>query len=239
MNRHLPAKAPWNPTRNKRFGVGWIVSIMLSFMVFTTALTGCTPKEKEAPCLPEVFSTKAAMTLSKELKAECSISRSGPGLWAVEFTAPATLQGIGLGFQRSEEGSMDITATYLGLSFKLPEAAMPAQNALKSMIEGLEMCIGEREMPVAEANGQRVFHGVTASGEEFLLGLSAEDNSFQTFDVDKQDLKVSFTDFTPGTLSTADTSVTGGSEGTTVTTVGGEISAGEGKADPAAAKPKS
>lgn len=252
MNNHLPAEGVLTRTHHKKFSVGWIVSVILSFTLLALVFTGCTPKEKESPDLPGVFTTKASMAIGKELKAECGISRSGPGVWAVEFTSPSTLQGIGLGFERLEDGSMEIVATYLGLSFKLPETAMPAQNALKSMIEGLEMCIGDRELPMAEENGQRIFHGVTASGEEFLLGLDAKDNSFQTFSVDKQDLKIIFTEFAPSTLNVPDTTaVSGSSDGTApsetsvssggsaVTTTVTAMAAGEGKADSAAAKPRS
>ena len=54
-----------------------------------------------------------------------TLSRLGDGAWSVAFAEPSTLAGVVLDFSGGE-----VTASYKGLGFSVPQSAMPAKSVL-------------------------------------------------------------------------------------------------------------
>ena len=74
------------------------------------------------------FTTEMTMNM-EEQTVSGTLSRMGDGMWSVSFAEPATLAGVVLDFSGGE-----VTASYQGLAFSVPQTAMPAKSILSSLI---------------------------------------------------------------------------------------------------------
>ena len=94
--------------------------------------TGCAKAGGEATAAQKPggsFTTEMTMTM-EDWTAAGTLSRLGDGAWSVSFAEPATLAGVVLDFSGGE-----VTASYKGLGFSVPQSAMPAKSVLNQMIQ--------------------------------------------------------------------------------------------------------
>ena len=78
--------------------------------------------------LNTAFTTGVTMEL-EEMTAEGTMQRVGAGEWNVSFSEPSQLAGVRLDFQKGE-----VTASYKGLAFSVPQTALPAKSILYQFI---------------------------------------------------------------------------------------------------------
>ncbi|MBQ8181558.1 MAG: hypothetical protein IJ010_06270 [Ruminococcus sp.] len=135
------------------------------------------------------FQADAAITLDR-LQAEGIIRRFGTGAWEIEFSAPNTLSGVKLEFS---EGNTE--ASYKGLSFSVPQSAVPVKAMLLNLIKAvddsarLEELKGEEKDNVLEVSGK-------LEGGEYVL-IVDKDGKLAGFEMDNNKLKMTFTNLTP------------------------------------------
>ena len=84
-----------------------------------------------------------------------TLSRLGDGAWSVAFAEPSTLAGVVLDFSGGE-----VTASYKGLGFSVPQSAMPAKSVLSQMILVVDELAQQEEITGKEKDG-----GVAVEGE--------------------------------------------------------------------------
>ena len=166
--------------------------------------------------LGESFSSDVDITIEK-MRAEGRLERSGDD-WSVEFSEPNTLSGVKLEFT---EGS--VKASYKGLSFSVPQSAVP----VKAMMSNLIRAVGENssggELKGEEKDDMLKING-SLDGGSYVL--SVDDNGcICGFDMPGYELSMSFTNVTaaaggaPATRTAAETTcVTTAPETTTAVT---------------------
>mgnify|MGYP000507821816 CR=1 FL=1 len=101
--------------------------------------TGCAKAGGEATAAQKLggsFTTEMTMTM-EDWTAAGTLSRLGDGAWSVSFAEPATLAGVVLDFSGGE-----VTASYKGLGFSVPQSAMPAKSVLSQMIQVVDELAG-------------------------------------------------------------------------------------------------
>ena len=79
----------------------------------------------------------AVGVILEDLNAEGTIKRFGNGMWEVEFTSPNSLSGVKLSFS---EGN--VTASYKGLNFSVPQSALPVKAMMLNLISAVDELAG-------------------------------------------------------------------------------------------------
>lgn len=78
------------------------------------------------------FTSDMTVTI-EHFVADGTVSRSGNGMWEAEFTSPNSLSGVKLSFS---EGN--VTAEYKGLSFSVPQSALPVKAMMLNLIKAVD-----------------------------------------------------------------------------------------------------
>lgn len=157
-------------------------------------MTGCAkPGGEDASAAQKLGgSFTAEMTMSiDDMTANGAISRMGEGMWRVSFDEPSTLAGILLDFADGE-----VTASYKGLAFSVPQSAMPAKSVLSNLITVVDALSQEEKITGEEKDG-----GVAVSGElegnPYILTLT-QNGDLAGFEMDNMDAVLTFSDFQSG-----------------------------------------
>lgn len=163
------------------------------------AMTGCTkPGGGEASTSQKLSgSFTAEMTMELEdMTAAGTVSRMGEGVWSVSFAEPPSLGGIVLDFADG-----DVTASYKGLAFSVPQSAMPAKSVLSNLIAVTDALAAEAHITGTEQDG-----GVAVSGElegaPYVLTLT-KNGELAGFAMDSMDAVLTFTGFQSGGVPVA------------------------------------
>ena len=182
---------------------------MKRFITFAAAsmtalcLTACSVPMKNSAVrrngLSGAFSGKASITLEK-LQAEGDVSRTGKNEWSIEFSAPNTLSGVRLDF--SEDS---VSASYKGLSFSVPQSALPVKAMMLNLISAVESNSAAEELSGEEKDGNMLIKG-SLEGGDYTLSVD-KDGNLSGFDMPGYKLKMSFTEISgqasvPGTECT-------------------------------------
>ncbi len=183
----------------------------------TVCLISCSVPLKSAKSrkngLDCAFQADVSITLDR-LQAEGIVRRFGTGAWEVEFSAPNTLSGVKLEFS---EGNTE--ASYKGLSFSVPQSAVPVRAMMLNLIKAvddsakLEELKGEEKNDVLEVSGK-------LEGGEYVL-IVDKDGKLCGFEMDNNKLKMTFSGLSsidPGTTA-AETSVPTSESSSAETTV--------------------
>ena len=141
------------------------------------------------------FTTEMTMNM-EEQTVSGTLSRMGDGMWSVSFAEPATLAGVGLDFSGGE-----VTASYQGLAFSVPQTAMPAKSILSSLILVVDD-LAKQEHISGEKDGDYVSVEGELEGSPYLLRLSAG-GELAGFEMDNMDTVLTFTDFQEGGVPVA------------------------------------
>jgi hypothetical protein len=195
-----------------------------AFTGFAFAMTAClfvagcstgTSNTTAKNQLQTSFTTGITMEL-EEITAEGTMERVGAGEWNVSFSEPAQLAGVRLDFLNGE-----VTASYKGLAFSVPQAALPVKSILYQFI------LAADQLSESTLQGTSGEDGVTLKGEleagNYELTLLA-DGSPSVFKMQNQNATITFHDFTASSPTTS-TETTEPPTETTETTTGTETAA--------------
>ena len=163
-------------------------------------LKSSVPRKNGLSC---AFEADVSVTLDK-LQAEGTLHRFGDAMWDIEFTAPNTLSGVKLSFS---EGNTE--ASYKGLSFSVPQSALPVKAMMLNLIEAvdenarLSELKGEEKDDTLEVNGK-------LEGGDYVITVD-KDGRLLSFEMPNNKLKMVFTELTvtgdaPSASSTTESS---------------------------------
>lgn len=162
-------------------------------------LSGCSSpvggETDAAQKLSGSFTTEMTMNMEEQIVSG-TLSRMGDGMWSVSFAEPATLAGVVLDFSGGE-----VTASYQGLAFSVPQTAMPAKSILSSLILVVDD-LAKQEHISGEKDGDYVSVEGELEGSPYLLRLSAG-GELAGFEMDNMDTVLTFTDFQEGGVPVA------------------------------------
>ncbi len=146
--------------------------------------------------LGSAFEAEVAISLDR-LRADGHIKRLGDGLWEIEFASPNTLSGVMLRFS---EGNVE--ASYKGLSFSVPQSAVPVKAMLLNLIRAVDDNARLEELKGEEKDGKMEITGDLEGGEYTLIVDG--DGMLSGFRMPGNKLDMTFTE-----LQTADVPQTG------------------------------
>lgn len=160
------------------------------------------------------FSSKVSVTLDK-LQAEGTLNRFGDGMWDVEFTSPNSLSGVKLSF-----GEGNVTASYKGLSFSVPQSALPVKAMMLNLIKAVDDNARLSELKGEEKDDTLEISGKLDGGEYSII--VDKDGRLVGFNMPGNNLKIVFTDMTvtgeaPTVTSPTSTDLTTTSDTTSTT----------------------
>ena len=141
-------------------------------------------------CLGLPFSAEVSITIDR-LEAEGKLVRYGEGVWEIEFSEPNTLSGVKLEFS---EGN--VMASYKGLSFSVPQSAIPVKAMMLNLIKAVDENSASEELKGEEKDGMLRLNGKLDGGSYVL---SVDDNGFICgFDMPGYELSMTFMNIAEG-----------------------------------------
>lgn len=104
-----------------------------AFAALSFCLTGCSiASETKTADIPENLSSSFSSDITittEDIEGTAHISKSDDGIWNALFSEPSSLSGIEFVFENDS-----VSANYKGLSFSVPQSALPVQSALQNLI---------------------------------------------------------------------------------------------------------
>lgn len=155
--------------------------------------SGCSKSGSEASTAQKLggsFTTEMTMQI-EDWTAAGTLSRLGDGVWSAAFAEPSTLAGVVLDFSGGE-----VTASYQGLGFSVPQSAMPAKSVLCQMILTVDELAQQEEIIGKEKDGSVVVEG-ESEGNPYTLTLT-ENGDLAGFSLENFDAELTFTQFQSG-----------------------------------------
>ncbi len=141
--------------------------VTLAFSVITLlSVTGCNSPGTETKStengLNTAFQTETEITLD-QMNASGTLCRFGDGMWEIEFDSPNTLSGVKLEFT---DGTS--TASYKGLSFSVPQSALPIKSMMLNLISVTDELARNQELSGESDNGEIKINGTLENGDYVL-----------------------------------------------------------------------
>lgn len=176
--------------------------VIAALTAVTLMMTACgkigSEKVNITPSVAKNFTSTATLDYN-DTQAEAVITRIDSGLWQAEFTAPKTLSGITLIFDKD-----NVSANYKGLAFSVPKAAMPFKTILSDFISVADEVAQSPKIEAEKAGDAYAISGANEQGE-YTLTLDKSGNQITGFSVPNIALNIAFTDFTAtkGDITTA------------------------------------
>lgn len=124
-----------------------------------------------------------------DLSADGTVRRFGDGIWEIEFASPNTLAGIKLSFN---DGTAE--AEYKGLSFSVPQTALPVKAMMLNLIEAVDSHSRSDELKGEEKDGMIELNG-SLEGGDYTLTVD-KNGDLMGFSMPNNELKMSFSDKT-------------------------------------------
>ena len=153
--------------------------------------------DKEEGNFMEIEATSADRNLLLEMKGELDHHGARNALRELELAIDAALpKKLVLDFSGGE-----VTASYQGLAFSVPQTAMPAKSILSSLILVVDD-LAKQEHISGEKDGDYVSVEGELEGSPYLLRLSAG-GELAGFEMDNMDTVLTFTDFQEGGVPVA------------------------------------
>ena len=182
-------------------------------MAAAVCLTACAvTKGGSTSCrnrLDEPFSAAVSITIDR-LEAEGSLMRYGEGVWEIEFSEPNTLSGVKLEFS---EGN--VMASYKGLSFSVPQSAVPVKAMMLNFMQAVDDNAGNEELSGEEKDGSISISG-RLDGGDYTLKVDKE-GLISGFEMPNNKLTMKFTDVKTAEISVEQDSTEAVSETSTET----------------------
>ncbi len=171
----------------KRFARFSSIAIALSFFVLASACGKTGTGKADTSLLQKPFSTGFTMETG-ELTAEGTLTHITDDIWNVSFSSPDTVAGVVLDFYDDE-----VKASYKGLEFSVPQAAMPAKALLMRFMDAAEELDDEEEITCTRKDDMTEIEG-ELDGEPYILYLN-RDGSPKEFLVNNMGGSMEFKDF--------------------------------------------
>lgn len=151
-----------------------------------------------------------------DLNAEGTVKRMGSGNWEIEFNSPNTLSGVKLTFMDG-----NVTASYKGLNFSVPQTALPVKAMMLNLISAVDDLAANEELKGTEEDGMLKISG-TLDGGEYTLTTDSSGN-LASFEMPNNKLTMTFSELTPiqpqeGTAASTDITTTSTDVSATETT---------------------
>ncbi|MDE5771033.1 MAG: hypothetical protein K2I06_05300 [Ruminococcus sp.] len=132
------------------------------------------------------FQSSVNVTIDK-LNADGVLKRFGDGVWDIEFESPNTLSGVKLEFSGG-----NVTASYKGLNFSVPQSALPVKAMMLNLIEAVDTNARLEELKGNE-NGDMLEVSGSLEGGDYIISVS-RDGKLSSFEMENNKLKIVFTD---------------------------------------------
>lgn len=132
------------------------------------------------------FESSVNITIDK-LNAEGIMKRFGDGMWDVEFSSPNTLSGVKLVFD-----SGNVSASYKGLDFSVPQSALPVKAMMLNLIEAVDTNARLEELKGTENDNVLEVSG-SLEGGDYIISVG-KDGKLISFDMENNKLKIIFSD---------------------------------------------
>ena len=158
------------------------------------------------------FSAEVSITIDR-LEAEGKLVRYGEGVWEIEFSEPNTLSGVKLEFS---EGN--VMASYKGLSFSVPQSAIPVKAMMLNLMSAVDSNAAAEELSGDEKDGLLSISG-SLDGGDYTLTVDG-DGLLSGFEMPNNKLTMKFTE-----VKTAEISVEQSTAETTSEAASGTVAA--------------
>lgn len=136
------------------------------------------------------FSVEMTMMV-EDMTATGTLCRVGEGVWRVAFAEPSSLSGVELDFQNGE-----VSASYKGLAFSVPQTAMPAKSVLLQLITVVDTLAQEDQISGVSKDDYVLVEG-ELEGAPYELKLT-ENGDLTAFSMDSYDAELTFEKFQSG-----------------------------------------
>jgi len=146
--------------------IAFAVTILTAAFMTACSVTGKNEGTKPNG-LGSTFQAAVSVTIG-DLDASGTIKRFGDGMWEIEFDSPNTLSGVKLAF--GEDG---VEASYKGLSFSVPQTALPVKAMMLNLISAVDSLAKNEELSHSLRSLSRALFSVTmrsSSGPEYWGG---------------------------------------------------------------------
>ncbi len=191
-----------------------VYSVLTGAMVLSmTACSGGGTDGTVSVSLSEPYSMAAEFTCG-ELAGTAALSYLGDDAWEAEFSAPDSLAGVKLAFLDG-----NVTASYKGLTFSVPQTAIPVKTSLGQLFDVLEDAAEDGTVSCKIKDDSCVIEDAVDAGE-YTLTLDKNGTPL-SFAMPNQNLEMTFSGFSGGAAQTtaAAGATTAESTETTETTV--------------------
>ncbi len=163
--------------------------ITLTFTIIAVlCLTACSVPMKNDTSrkngLNCAFQSEVSVVIEK-LEANGTLRRFGDGVWDIEFSSPNSLSGVKLEFN---EGS--VTASYKGLSFSVPQSALPVKAMMLNLIKAVDDNARLDELK-GEEDGELLKISGELEGGEYILSVD-KNGSPSCFEMPNNQLTITF-----------------------------------------------
>lgn len=173
---------------------------MFAVACMCALLTGCTVQSlpgKTENHMAGCFTADVTMT-NAESETKATLTRYGTDAWCVVFNDPAALSGVQLDFLDDE-----VTASYKGLAFSVPQSAQALKTELSELMEVVDSMAINTELDGTSEEGMLVCEGELEVGSYSLC--FTEEGLPVTFSLPAYGLVITFDSFTETAPSAPET----------------------------------
>lgn len=165
--------------------ISFAVMVITAVMFFSCSspMKNETSRKNSLDCS---FQSSVNITIDK-LNADGVMKRFGDGVWDVEFETPNTLSGVKLEFNGG-----NVTASYKGLNFSVPQSALPVKSMMLNLIEAVDTNARLEELKGSE-NGDILEVSGSLEGGDYIISVG-KDGKMSSFEMENNKLKIVFTD---------------------------------------------
>ena len=157
----------------------------------SAVLTACSPSGGGSATAQQKLSGSFSANLTLEMDdftAEGTLTRYDTGIWSMYFDSPSEIAGVVLDFSGD-----DVTASYKGLSFSVPQAAMPSKALLLQCITAIDTLAKSPDVTGSAKDDLIQIEGELETGP-YELCLN-KDGSLSSFQMDQMGACITFRDF--------------------------------------------
>lgn len=165
-----------------------IVTVCIAFCLCTACGKSGGISAKAEQKLSGSFSSDFTIELD-DFTAEGMLTRYDSGIWSVYFESPAEVSGVQLDFSGD-----DVSASYKGLSFSVPQSVLPSKALLLQMIRAVDDAASEETISGSSKDDLIEIEG-ELEGEPYLLFLNS-DGSLAEFRMENMGGYIKFSEFT-------------------------------------------
>lgn len=175
------------------------LTAVTGFVIFTACENPVSSSVSTEQKLDGCFSADMTLELD-DFTAEGILTRYDAGIWSVCFDSPSEVSGLQLDFSGD-----NAEASYKGLSFSVPQAALPSKALLTELIKAVDSVAETESISGNKKDGLIEIEG-EIDGEKYILNLNS-DGSLAEFRMDNMGGCITFSNYNkePALTTTATT----------------------------------